>query len=48
MLVLLGRGHMENKLRVIHAQQRMHCGVIILIPNARLGLEEFKICHTVR
>lgn len=39
---------MENKLRVIRAQQRMHCGVMILIPNTRLGLAEFKICHTVR
>lgn len=48
MLVLLGREHMENKLCVIRAQQRMHCGVMILIPNARLGPKEFKICHTVR
>ncbi|XP_008590786.1 PREDICTED: armadillo repeat-containing protein 4-like, partial [Galeopterus variegatus] len=39
---------MENKLRVIRAQQRMQCGVMILIPNARLGLKGFKICHTVR
>lgn len=47
MLVLPKREHMENKLHVIHTQQRMHCGVMILIPNARLGLELFKICHIV-
>lgn len=33
---LVSREHMGNKLHVIHAQQRMHCGVTILIPNARL------------
>lgn len=48
MLVSLGSKHMENKLRVIAAQQRRQCGVMILIPSARLGLEEFKICHAVR
>lgn len=41
MLVSLRREHMENKLCVIRAQQRMLCSVMILIPNARLGLEEF-------
>lgn len=33
---LVGGEHMENKLHVIRSQQRMHCGVTILIPNARL------------
>lgn len=27
---------------------KMHCDVMVLIPNARLELKEFKICHTVR
>lgn len=34
---LVGKEHMGNKLHVIHAQQRMHCGVTILISNARLA-----------
>lgn len=33
---LVGKEHMGNKLHVIRAQQRMHCGVTILISNARL------------
>jgi len=34
---LVGKEHMGNKLHVIRTQQRMHCGVTILISNA--GLE---------
>ena len=48
MLVLLGREHMENKLCVIRAPQRMQCVVLTLIPSARLVLEEVKLCHAVR
>lgn len=33
---LLGKEHMGNKLHVIRTQQRMLCGVTILISNARL------------
>lgn len=31
---LVRKEHMGNKLHVIHAQQRMLCGVTILISNA--------------
>lgn len=41
------RAH-ENSVYVLHAQQKMHCGVMILIPKLRLGQEEFKICHSIR
>lgn len=33
---LVGKEHMGNKLHVIHDQQRVQCGVTILISNARL------------
>lgn len=36
-VTLVGKEHMGNKLHVIHGQQRMHCGVTILISNARLA-----------
>lgn len=38
----------ENNVCVLCAQQKMHCGVMILIPKLRLELEEFKICHNIR
>ena len=45
---LAGKEQMENKLCVVCAQQKMHCGVMILIPNVKLRRKEIKICRTVK
>jgi hypothetical protein len=45
---LAGKEQMGNKLCVVYAQQKMYCGVMILIPNGKLRLKEIKICRTIR